>query len=160
MNIKRIIMFAAAGLVSFVGTFCFIWLTAKAPERTQAAGQLESQRSADAEMLPGLPAIASASVRLASGGKDMPKAMTEKQLKSLIFEIREKVQAYDDIALSRVIDIPACLKLKSKCQYEQAGRNHIGPECPGDGLEHVVRPQQHTKVPAHCNSQDHPRKDK
>ena len=95
MSKKLIIITSAAGLLSFSGAFVLGWLTQPAP-----AGRLDE---------PGQPTIASVDTvpELPRPVVDMTgavgmvsdrekKTMTEKQLKNLVFEVREKVQEYHD----------------------------------------------------------------
>lgn len=92
MNKKLIIMISVIGLISFAGTFAFGWLTKKAPP----AQAKPSQSPADNQQL-GLklsqPLAATGSA--ASIDDKMKIAMTEKQLKDLIYEVREKIKEYD-----------------------------------------------------------------
>ena len=89
MSKKLIIIMAVAGLLSFAGTFAFAWLTKKTP---QAAQEAPAHRQADLRLT--LPQMPSAGSDVTVDGK-MKKAMTEKQLKSLIYEIREQIQEYN-----------------------------------------------------------------
>jgi flagellar motility protein MotE (MotC chaperone) len=92
---KRIIITAAVGLISFAGAFLFAWLTKPAPQDT--GGVPDEPVLADYEnelALPQPKASAATSVGLAdSRTRD---AMTDKQLKGLIYEVREKILEYDD----------------------------------------------------------------
>lgn len=97
MNIKRIIMFAAAAAVSFAGTFAFVWLTSKAPESTQASEQLQSPQAAADQTLPGLPFVTPGpSAPSHPGAQDAQTAMTEKRLNALIYEIQDKIRQYQE----------------------------------------------------------------
>lgn len=94
MNIKRIIMFAAAAVVSFAGTFAFVWLTSKAPESTQASEQLQSPQAAADQTLPGLPFVTPGPS--APSHPDAQTAVTEKRLNTLVYEIQEKIRQYQE----------------------------------------------------------------
>lgn len=86
MNIKRIIMIAGAGLISFAGTFAFAWFTKPAPQ--------EPVKQPDSEIV-NLPTAAADTVSTIGLGGSEVKAMTEKQLKSLVYDVREKIREYN-----------------------------------------------------------------
>ena len=98
---KKLIITIAAGLLSFGGTFAVAWLTAKTPAPTQAQQPTASPEHAPGveEKLPSSQVLAPIS-DLPLGGEaaqqQMRRAMTEKHLKSLVSEVREKIQEYDD----------------------------------------------------------------
>ncbi len=94
MNKKLIIMIAAAGLISFAGMFVFGLLTQKTASDAQqaAAGQAtsaqeDSLKLMQTQMLAGIGGAAEGRIKT---------AMTEKQLKELIYEVREKIREYDN----------------------------------------------------------------
>ena len=92
MNKKRIIIIAAAGLVSFAGMFALAWLTAKAPvsQHTDANNPaLAAVEPNDVLKPPPLAAYATAD-------DEMRKTMTEQELKKLVYEVREKTHLYDN----------------------------------------------------------------
>jgi hypothetical protein len=102
---KLIIIAASAGLVSFAGAFALGWLTAPVPPVvSEELPQTEvSSIDIDGEM-PKPPTDIADPLVTAS---DSPRpSMAEKQLKDLVFEIREKKQEYED-------------KLKSLADREQ-----------------------------------------
>jgi chromosome segregation ATPase len=87
-------MTVAAGLVSFAVAFAFAWLTKAAP--ASQTGQLNQPEitSDETELrLPPPEARMTSTVSLDSRTK---KAMTQKQLKSLVYEVREKIREYED----------------------------------------------------------------
>lgn len=94
MSKKLIIITAAAGLSSFAGMFALAWFTkptpqVQSPEATQAT---PSGREADLKLtLPQMPQDGT----IAPIDAKMKKTMTERKLKSLVYEIREKIQEYD-----------------------------------------------------------------
>jgi flagellar motility protein MotE (MotC chaperone) len=95
VNKKLIIMAAAAGLISFAGAFATGWFTrpkaalgSGSPAQTGAAGQTNPVAQAAPAML--VPAATTA-VEDGTG----TRAMTEQQLKELIFQVRERIQEYD-----------------------------------------------------------------
>jgi chromosome segregation ATPase len=95
VNKKLIIMAAGAGLISFASMFFAGWLTrpkaalgSAGPAPAGAAGQTNSPTPAPPGML--VPTAATA----AEDGTGT-RAMTEQQLKELIFQVREKIQEYD-----------------------------------------------------------------
>ena len=94
--VKKIVIMAAVGLVSFAGAFFFGRLTYRAPvnppdnkseEPAQAGGQPKQET-----LLPESFTTDSAD----SGSDPMKRAMTEQQLKNLIQDIRKKMREYDD----------------------------------------------------------------
>lgn len=115
MNKKIIIITAAAGLLSFAGAFVFAWLTKPTPEpqssetgqpiSTEAVSISQGIEPVMSRTGPGMGSIPGAveeeQTRSVAG-----KTMTEKQLKALIYEVREKIREYND-------------KLKDLKQYEQ-----------------------------------------
>jgi len=93
VNKKLIIIVAAAGLMSFAGTFAFAWLTK--PSTKSPSTEAPQPTPAAEEPIPKLP---QPQITTAGGdsviNRKMKRAMTEKQLKSLIYEMREKIQEY------------------------------------------------------------------
>jgi len=92
---KLIIITAAAGLVSFAGAFVLGWLN-KPP---LASGPDESGQPtlAGGGAVPELPQPGAGVIGAVGTASDIEKkAMTEKQLKNLVFEVREKVQEYNN----------------------------------------------------------------
>jgi hypothetical protein len=92
---KLIIITAASGLLSFAGAFVFGWLTKPQPKPvTDESDQpkLESIEMSPEFIQPGID-VTSAVGMISEKEK---KAMTEKQLKSLIFEVRDKMKEYND----------------------------------------------------------------
>lgn len=90
MSRKRIIMIAAAGLISFAGAFAFGWLTKSTPvspgdEKVAASGSVNK---------PLLPQPEAGT--MGQTDSTIRKAMTEKRLKNLVFEIREKIREYEN----------------------------------------------------------------
>ena len=94
MNKKLIIIVSAAGLVSFAGTFAFGWFTKKAPPAPSSESQQTAAGQGD-ELKLTLPQQMQANGGIAALDDKMKTAMTEKQLKDLIYEIREKIKEYD-----------------------------------------------------------------
>ena len=83
MTKKRIIIIGAAGLVSFAGTFIFALLTGAEPVSPPAVEPS------------GVPTVEAAAISaVGAAGSEMKKAMTEKRLSSLVYEVREKIQEY------------------------------------------------------------------
>ena len=102
MNKKLIIMTAAAGLVSFAGMFMLAWFTKPVPERSEETapqGQSpEVEQSTligqeDAMKVPQQQALITSAAGTVES--EMKKAMTEKRLRSLVYEVREKIQEYN-----------------------------------------------------------------
>jgi flagellar motility protein MotE (MotC chaperone) len=85
-------MIAAVGLVSFAGTFVVAWLTKPAPQsKIDESNQATLSTKETKLMLP----PPEGDVISGVGDSEMKKAMTEKKLKSLIYEVREKMREYD-----------------------------------------------------------------
>ena len=95
MNKKLIIIISAAGLVSFAVMFAFAWFTKPSTQATDGEG---AQPIVAAES----PMVKVPEPQASSGSTDgtidskVKKAMTEKQLKSLVYEVRGKIQEYDN----------------------------------------------------------------
>ncbi|MHC4158080.1 MAG: hypothetical protein ACYSSO_03285 [Planctomycetota bacterium] len=95
MSKKRIIIIAAAGLLSFSVMFVLAWLTTTAPPETQAEANQTTLGGEGTEIsLPGLAAATGGAADVYSS--KMKKTMTEKQLKGLVHEVREKIQEYNN----------------------------------------------------------------
>jgi flagellar motility protein MotE (MotC chaperone) len=92
--IKKIIIIAAAGLVSFTGAFVLAWLTkpAPVPKSNEPKKPLVTASDFTDPDLSGLPEDGTVS----TPDSAERKAMTEKRLKSLVFEVREKIQEYNN----------------------------------------------------------------
>ena len=94
MNKKIIIMIAGASLLSFVGTFVFAWLTKPTPQAQPAETEQSTLARPEAELKLTQPQMPTAD----SVDRDTivtKKSMTEDQLKSLVYEVREKIKEYD-----------------------------------------------------------------
>jgi flagellar motility protein MotE (MotC chaperone) len=94
VNVKRIVITAVAGGISFAGFFAVSWLTKPTPAAATAAeGQppsaTPSQKAGEPQPQVLTPAVAS------TGDNTGTRAMTEQQLKNMVFEVREKMQEYD-----------------------------------------------------------------
>jgi peptidoglycan hydrolase CwlO-like protein len=92
--IKKIIMVTAVGLISFTGAFALAWFTKPAPESQNDESIQTAVTASDSTVRPMLPqpeAYVTSSV-----DSTLRKAMTEKRLKSLAFEIREKIEEYNN----------------------------------------------------------------
>jgi flagellar motility protein MotE (MotC chaperone) len=93
--VKKIIIIAAVGLVSFTGAFVFAWLTCPSMQDHPAA----TEQSVPAGGLSGQDTSVSDSMITEAGDSasgPMKKALTEQQLKNLIQEVREKMRQYDN----------------------------------------------------------------
>ena len=94
MSKKVIIITAAAGLLSFAGMLVLAWFTNPAPAvPAPDAGQTAAVGGQDDLKLT-LPQIGVSRAGSSVDSK-MKRTMIEKQLKSLIYEVREKIEAYD-----------------------------------------------------------------
>jgi len=89
---KLIIITAAAGLISFGGTFAFSWLSkGAAADLGDESNQVTSVIQESEQQLSAPPGGVSAVV----GESTVKRGMAEKQLKSLVYSVREKVQDYN-----------------------------------------------------------------
>jgi hypothetical protein len=92
MSKKKIMITAAAGLVSFAGAFVFAWFTrpspVKLPEDSEQAA-VAGNTSEQGQQQTRIGAIGAAP-------EPMTKAMTEQQLKNLVQDVREKMQEYNN----------------------------------------------------------------
>lgn len=95
MSKKLIIIMAAAGLVSFAGMFVFAWLTKTTSQVQSSEAKQETSARQQANLKLTKPQV-SAAGGIAIGHSKMKKAMTEKQLKDLVYEMREKIQEYNN----------------------------------------------------------------
>lgn len=94
MSKKLIVVTAAAGLVSFAGAFVFAWLTKKTPVSPPSEPNRPLIAGQEVEM--NLPKPTDNAVgALAADDSAMKKAVTDKQLKSLVYEVQEKIRQYD-----------------------------------------------------------------
>lgn len=92
---KRLIIMAAAGVVSFAGAFVFAWLThptaqshSDASEPSVVAGDQSQQAELVSEQVMAGP--------IGEGSGSVKKTMTEQQLKNLVQDVREKMREYDN----------------------------------------------------------------
>jgi len=92
VNKKRIIIIAAAGLVGFTGMFVLAWLTTKTP----VDANQPTLATAEPNGMLQLPQVTAGAVgTIEADDKAAKKVMTEQQLKSLVYEVREKIQEYN-----------------------------------------------------------------
>jgi flagellar motility protein MotE (MotC chaperone) len=92
---KLIIITAAAGLVSFAGAFVFGWRTQ--PPSVSVPDESAQPTLAAVETVPEFPQPGVGVIGAVGTASDREKkTMAEKQLKNLVFEVREKVQEYND----------------------------------------------------------------
>jgi len=85
---------AGAGALSFAATFGFVWITREtAPIQVPSAKQPAPPSQGDQMLTPEFD-IASAGDIAAVDAK-LKKALTEKQLKNLVYEMRERIRNYD-----------------------------------------------------------------
>jgi hypothetical protein len=95
MSKKFIIVTAAAGLISFAGTFVFTLMTW--PSKVSLSGELEQPALDDDTSEQTLLRHQSGTMSTVSATSgQMTKAMTEQQLKNLILDVRGKIQEYNN----------------------------------------------------------------
>jgi len=91
---KKLIIITAAGLVSFAGAFAAAWFTnpttAPPPTSAEVAGLLAGEQTGIS-----LPAPTAAAYSEADAFTKQRKTITEKQLKDLVYQVREKMQEYN-----------------------------------------------------------------
>jgi len=96
VNKKLIIMVAIIGLVSFAGMFAFAWLTKATPQvqnpEVAQATPASQETTVTLTEPQQQPSITSDDAAVDS---KMKKTMTENQLKSLVCEVREKIEEYN-----------------------------------------------------------------
>lgn len=99
MSKKVIMLTAILGLAGFAGMFAFAWFTKATPplESTETADIAMADQGSGLNLKPLQMSTSDSNLAIDSA---MKKAMTEKQLKSLIFEVREKIQEYDSKLMS------------------------------------------------------------
>lgn len=95
MSKKLIIIIAAAGVVSFAGAFCFGWFTKPSP--ASPPGELSQPVVAGGQTGAGLsPPEAGAVGADVTASETARKTMSEKQLKSLVYDVQEKMREYNN----------------------------------------------------------------
>ncbi|MBN1506854.1 MAG: hypothetical protein JW955_08410 [Sedimentisphaerales bacterium] len=112
MNVKMMIVAAAAGAASFAGAFTIGWLTRPAPVEPPAA---ENASGAAAQPLkPGEAPLQVLAPTLSSADSTSARGMTEQQLKDLVAELRQKMHDYDE-------KLKSVEKEKERLQIAQQG---------------------------------------
>ena len=97
MSKKLIIITASAGLVSFAGAFALGWFTVPVRSGAGAPGETIQPDVVSVGTVPEIPRPAAGMTGVIGAASDSDrKGMTEKQLRNLVFEVREKVQEYND----------------------------------------------------------------
>ena len=91
---KKLIIIAAAGLVSFAGAFAVAWFTNPTTAPPPASAEVAGLR-AGAQTGISQPAPTAAPDSEADAVKKQRKTITEKQLKDLVYQVREKMQEYN-----------------------------------------------------------------
>ena len=91
---KKKLIIAAAGLISFAGAFAFAWFTKSAPVSPSDELNKSTVAAFDSIDKPWLPQPEAGT--MSPTDSKIRKAMTEKRLKNLIFELREKISEYDN----------------------------------------------------------------
>lgn len=95
MSKKRIILTVAVGLVSFAGAFVFACLTKKTPASPVGEPNQPGPAVQETELRLPRPQVG-ATDALAPEDSTMREAMTEKQLKYLVYEVQEKIREYNN----------------------------------------------------------------
>jgi len=96
---KKIIILAAAGLLSFVGAFVFTWATRPEPPSDDKTPEPVSSQQSTESAIPPPPRWADNGTM--SDDKRISNTLSQKQLKALINEVREKIEEYG----SRLADL-------------------------------------------------------
>jgi len=90
--VKKILIFGGAGVVSFAAAFAISWVFGK-PE---AGGEpTTAEKQAVQEQAAGIGPAGEAIEGAVTADESQKRAMTEKQLRSLIYEVREKISEYN-----------------------------------------------------------------
>lgn len=92
--VKKIIILAAVGLISFAGAFVIAWLTCPSVQNQPNVSEQAVAAGGSSEQKP-LSDDGTTEVGDSVSGP-MKKVMTEQQLKNLIQEVREKMRQYDN----------------------------------------------------------------
>jgi len=95
VNKKLIIVAAAGGLISFCGSFMFAWVSSGSVSVQAGVGQnsegVQESLAVDQEQSEAL---------VLSDGAEIPGSrLTEKQLRELIYEVRQNIRSYDNKVL-------------------------------------------------------------
>lgn len=93
---KQLIVIVASGSIAFGGAFAAGWLTKPAAAVADGAAGPGSPATAPAATANLSPLQALAATTSASDEDAAARAMTEQQLKDLIYQIREKMKEYDE----------------------------------------------------------------
>jgi flagellar motility protein MotE (MotC chaperone) len=99
VNKKYIIIAAAGGLASFAGAFTTVWLTGRSAAPVPVV-ETAKQTDANSQGQPrqaGADADSGEAVSQTTGDNEQEtaKGLDEKQLKGLVFEVREKIREYE-----------------------------------------------------------------
>jgi flagellar motility protein MotE (MotC chaperone) len=94
MSKKQIIIAAAAGLLFFAGAFVVTWLLSSAAEPAPQVATATPHTTATTEQAKPKTETAEAETQKPDE-QEKTRGMTEKQLKGLVFEVREKIQSYE-----------------------------------------------------------------
>jgi hypothetical protein len=100
VNKKLIIMAAAGGIVSFASAFLTVWLvgrshSAASAQASTAGGQQKPETTAQAQATAASTEAGNSAAQSQEVGEEAIKGLSEKQLKSLVFEVREKIREYE-----------------------------------------------------------------
>lgn len=90
MSKKFLLLTIVLGLVSFAGSFAFMWFTGKAKQKAIAQKQVEQETSKTVESV-----VAENDSQKVPNLEPSTKYLTEQQLNNLIHELRSKMQDYD-----------------------------------------------------------------
>jgi flagellar motility protein MotE (MotC chaperone) len=90
MKKTHMIVMILAGIVSFAGSFATTYFL-KDSQRAEASAAVESSKSYDSTTGK-VPGMDPTNTRIVTGGQNLSKSMTEKQLHNLIYDIREKMK--------------------------------------------------------------------
>ncbi len=95
MSRKMIIVAACAGLVFFAGAFAAAWFTRPVAQSDGPEGGV--QTAAGTEVDQGqLPVESNTTGLVAAGAGQIEKSLTEKELQNLIYEVRAKIEQYNN----------------------------------------------------------------
>lgn len=88
MNLKKIIILALAAVLSFAASFTFTWLKTGKKQQIALENKQSQKTSKQNEFID--------TINQHPAQQTLNMALTEKQLKELVYEVRAKIQQYDN----------------------------------------------------------------
>jgi hypothetical protein len=91
VSIKKIIILASAGLLSFLISFAVMWFLSQSEIPAEGDATTASPKSDEITTL-----VSVTEISPSSAADETSQGMSEKQLENLIYEVRNKIQEYKD----------------------------------------------------------------